>query len=292
MHQQTTTTTQYENLNFDNHINIIQADFFPTRFSLHWHKYVEIALLPLGANIEHSPIIRINQVTYAFQPGDLLFIWPGELHEIVDNKEGKLIGLQFSSTLLNNLPDFIPYLNLFRTYHHILHSQTPELAKELLPYIDQMLVIQKNKFHFEGTKLLIQLYQLFMSFALYLDDTVLKGTSTTLHGSNVSLEKINLACQYISENCEHHLTLDQVSSYIGFSTCYFSRLFKQFTSYSFVEYLTRQRIKRAQALLSDSSLSITEISYEAGFKSISTFNRVFLQYEGCSPSNYRRYYLT
>ena len=95
----------------------------------------------------------------------------------------------------------------------------------------------------------------------------------------------------LCEREEQELTLESVADYIGFSSCYFSRIFKQATGYHFVEYLTLQRVKRAQALLSDTSLNITDISYQSGFKSISTFNRVFKQYRSCSPREYRQYYL-
>ena len=95
---------------------------------------------------------------------------------------------------------------------------------------------------------------------------------------------------YIQEHCEEPLTLDSIANYVGFSPCYFSRYFKKVTSYNFVEYLMMQRVKRMQMLLTNNSLSITDAAYQAGFKSISTLNRVFRQYSGCSPSEYRKYY--
>lgn len=287
-----TTPTQYESLNFYNNVNLINADVFPVQFPLHWHKYIEMAVLPLSAKIEHPPIICINQVSYILQPGDLLLIWPGELHEVIQNEESVLIGLQFPSTLFNDLPEFGPYLHLFRTFHHICQIDMPNLSRALLQHVHTMLLIEKKLPAFHGVKTLMALYEMFMTFAAYLDTTLLNQNIAAAHSPTNALAKIDLACHYITANCEQPLTLNAVANYIGFSPCYFSRLFKQLTSYSFVEYVTWQRIKKAQALLSDSSLSITEISYQSGFKSISTFNRVFLQYRGCSPSDYRRYYLS
>ena len=281
----------YENLQFTQMISTINADSFPRSFPLHWHKYIEIIALPEDANISQLPTLRINQTTYRLNPGDILLIWPGEVHETVENADGQLIGLQFSPTIFNGLPDFTPFLNLFRTYHHIRQFSTPELAQNMLVHIQHMFSVQKKQQTFSGVETLICLYEMFMDFGTYIEDTIPKDTHQYSSETDKTVEKINIACSYIIDNCEHDLTLESAADYIGFSACYFSRIFKKITNYNFVEYLTLQRIKRAQLLLSDFDVSITEISYQAGFKSISTFNRVFRQYKGCSPSEYRKYYI-
>ena len=281
----------YENLQFTQMISTINADSFPRSFPLHWHKYIEIVALPEDANISQLPTLRINQTTYRLNPGDILLIWPGEVHETVENADSQLIGLQFSPTIFNGLPDFTPFLNLFRTYHHIRQFSTPELAQNILVHIQHMFSVQKNQQTFSGVETLICLYEMFIDFGTYIKNTIPKDVQQYSSETGKTAEKINFACSYIIDNCEHDLTLKSAADYIGFSACYFSRIFKKITSYSFIEYLTLQRIKRAQLLLSDFDTSITEISYQSGFKSISTFNRVFKLYKGCSPSEYRKFYI-
>ncbi len=282
----------FEDLRFSYNINTIDTDYFPTTFELHWHKYIEIAALPSDAKIEHLPVLRINQTSYELHPGDVLFMWPGDLHEILENSDKQLIGVQFPSTLFHILPDFSPYLNLFRTFHLIQQEETPELAQSIQIYLSHMLVAEKNDNHFRGVEILIHLCEMFMEFGTHIHNTILEDDFSLTNISRSSLEKINLACRYIAENCNQPLNLNTISAYAGFSTCYFSRLFKQVTKYNFAEYLTLQRVKQAEILLSDSSLPITEISFLSGFRSISTFNRSFHQIRGCSPSEYRCYYLS
>lgn len=288
-----TSPKNFENQRFNRTVNTINTDFFPNQFPLHWHKYVEIAAFPdTGSSTQKPPVLRINQNTYELTPGDVLFIWPGELHEIVSNEDNQLIGLQFNTSVFNDLPDFAPYLSLFRTFHHIRQVENPSLTQSMLVHIKHMISVQEKNEVFSGVEELICLYEMFIEFGTYIKETVLKDTAQNTTVNNSTLDKINIACSYIMENCEQELTLESVADYIGFSSCYFSRIFKQATGYNFVEYLTLQRVKRAQALLSDSNLAITDISYQAGFKSISTFNRVFKQYRSCSPREYRKYYLT
>ena len=136
----------------------------------------------------------------------------------------------------------------------------------------------------------IALYEMFMELGLHLRNHFACELGQKGIEANKTFAKITEACRYIQENCDQMLTLQSVSDYVGFSTYYFSRVFKSLTSTSFLEYLTMQRIKKAQTLLADSSLSITDIAYQSGYTSISTFNRVFRKSRGCSPTEYRKYY--
>lgn len=282
-----TKNSNYENLQFHRTVNTISA--LPASFPLHWHKYVEMVAVPENVKLSQSPILTINQTPYELAPGDILFIWPGELHEISANDDRQLMGLQFSSDHFNDLSDFIPLLNTFRTYHLIRRSEQPLLSASMQKRIQDIFEIQRSQNTFRGVEALIYLYRLFIDFGEFIrNDAPNDGEKAT---AGKTLEKMNIACNYIVDNCERELTLESVANYVGFSTCYFSRVFKQTTQYNFVEYLTLQRVKRAQLLLSDSNMTVTEISYQSGFKSLSTFNRVFKQIRGCSPSEYRKYYL-
>lgn len=73
----------------------------------------------------------------------------------------------------------------------------------------------------------------------------------------------------------------------GFSKFHFSRLFKQYTSLTFNEYLNHRRLKAAEELLAAPDLSITEIALRSGYASLSTFNRLFKQIKHCTPTEYR-----
>lgn len=245
---------------------------------------------PKNAKSGHNPVFKINQETYEMHPGDILFVWSGELHETIDNTEGQIIGLQFSPTLFTEMPDFASYIHLFRA-HHLFDAETnPDLTQTLSEHIDAILQIWADEKPFTNTRMVITLYEMFMELGLFLGDHFAYEFGQKGLEANKTFAKITEACRYIQENCDQMLTLQSVSDYVGFSTYYFSRVFKSLTTTSFLEYLTMQRIKKAQTLLADSSLSITDIAYQSGYTSISTFNRVFRKSRGCSPTEYRKYY--
>ena len=95
-------------------------------------------------------------------------------------------------------------------------------------------------------------------------------------------------CAYITEHCNEKLTLEDMAAYSGYSKYHFSRIFKEYTGMSFYDFYLRQRMLLCRQLLGEKNLSITEVASRSGFGSLATFNRVFKQYEGVTPTQYRQ----
>jgi len=73
----------------------------------------------------------------------------------------------------------------------------------------------------------------------------------------------------------------------GVSEAHFARSFKEAFGVPPHRYLLTRRLERATALLRDTDLSITEIAFETGWKSLGTFGRTFHDVTGESPSERR-----
>ena len=89
-------------------------------------------------------------------------------------------------------------------------------------------------------------------------------------------------------NSSDDISQEDVSSHIGLSTYYFSRLFNQYMHMSFSSYLANLRVRNATNLLLNDELSITECAFMAGFQSTTSFNRVFHDVTGYSPREYKK----
>ena len=83
------------------------------------------------------------------------------------------------------------------------------------------------------------------------------------------------------------MSLEEISSMLGFNESYFCHIFKQATGTTFTEYLNFVRVCKAEKMLSQNKGSITEIAEAVGFCSVSYFNRIFKKYKNCSPGYYR-----
>lgn len=75
---------------------------------------------------------------------------------------------------------------------------------------------------------------------------------------------------------------------IYFNPHYFSRVFKQETGHTFMEYLTLIRIEEAKKFLLTTNLNISRIARKVGYQDGNYFSRVFNKKEGVSPGKYRR----
>ena len=286
-----TSNKKQERFYFPQPVNVIPV--VPTKYDLHWHHFTEMIFYPIDASAAVNPRIVIDQTVYEMKPGDTLLIWSSEMHAVESNGENVLIGIQFASSLLTDLPEFASCSHLFRNYHLIRHDDPDMeyLTEYMHAKLQQIVDVRQSGSPFHGVEELICVYELFMQFGIQLQSALLKKDDAVRHGINRTFDKINAACRYIAENCDKDLTLSGIADHIGFSSCYFSRVFKQTLQCNFVEYLTLQRLKRAQNLLADTDSAITTIAMESGFKSISTFNRVFQKYKGCSPSEFKKHYL-
>jgi len=95
------------------------------------------------------------------------------------------------------------------------------------------------------------------------------------------------ARMYISEHLGEQLSLHQVAQAAHMSAFYFCKIFKGATSLTFTDYIARARVEKTKQLLLNPHTRVSEAAYEAGFQSLSQFNRVFRRIVGESPSTYR-----
>jgi AraC-like DNA-binding protein/ligand-binding sensor protein len=98
---------------------------------------------------------------------------------------------------------------------------------------------------------------------------------------------ITRAKEFIKQHQTEELSLGQVAKAVNTSTFYFCKMFKKATGLNFTDYVSRVRIESAKNLLLNPNLRISEIAYEAGFQSLTHFNRVFKKILGQSPTEYR-----
>ncbi len=101
------------------------------------------------------------------------------------------------------------------------------------------------------------------------------------------LPSVFSACRYIEENFGSRITLADISASANLSPGFFHAVFKEIKNTTPAEYLSALRIRRAKALLRESSLPLSEIAVECGFGSQGYFNYVFKNKTGLTPKGYR-----
>lgn len=110
--------------------------------------------------------------------------------------------------------------------------------------------------------------------------------------NNIKIRKgenpaVSYALEFIKENYNRDLTLNEVANHIHMNGSYFSTLFKKIMDVNFIDYLTNYRIEKAKELLMNSSLKVYEISKKVGYSSEKHFFKVFKKIVGISPNELR-----
>jgi transcriptional regulator GlxA family with amidase domain len=103
-------------------------------------------------------------------------------------------------------------------------------------------------------------------------------------------EKIKKVYNYVQANYNKKIKVEEVASLVDLSVVSFSRLIKQRTGKTFIDFLNELRLGYATRLLIESNKTVTEICYECGFNNISNFNRIFKKSQGYTPSEFRESY--
>lgn len=92
---------------------------------------------------------------------------------------------------------------------------------------------------------------------------------------------------HIQRHFREPLRLGEVAAQVGLSPAYFSTLFKKSTGEAFCHYVQRLRMDEARRLLLETQDSVTAISRQVGFNSLTHFTRVFYRFEKCAPGRFR-----
>ncbi len=106
--------------------------------------------------------------------------------------------------------------------------------------------------------------------------------------SGLGPKSLNMVINYIEDNLQHPIALDDLAAIAGVSRFHFLRMFKMSTSMSPMAYLERSRIRRAQEMIRTTDMPLCSIAQSVGFADQSHFGRRFQVHAGLSPGRYRR----
>jgi AraC-like DNA-binding protein/ligand-binding sensor protein len=98
---------------------------------------------------------------------------------------------------------------------------------------------------------------------------------------------VSRAREIIEQRSGEELPLTEIARCVHASTFHFCKTFKRATGMTFTQYLSVVRIAKAKRLLSNPQARISEVAFEAGFASITHFNRMFRRVAGQSPTDFR-----
>lgn len=112
---------------------------------------------------------------------------------------------------------------------------------------------------------------------------------THVFGNASSNRQCASARHYIEHHFKEKLTLDMLAAEVNVNKYYLAHAFKEEYGVSPINYLIACRIRDGKRLLSETDLSLSQISTILGFSSPSYFSQSFRKAEGISPMEYRNH---
>lgn len=239
---------------------------------LHYHQHHEIYYLLSG-----TQRCFIDNAYYDMKAGDFALIKENSLHKTTNGMGGLRILISFNDKFFTRFltPEAIEqFLSIFDK--HIVRP-SEENNQIILSHCNKIeKAVQENN----KDDILFSLMQIFL---LLKDSPTPNDTTST----NVPL-LIDGVLEYIGKNFSTIINLDDVANALHISKYYICHLFSKHLETSFIDYLTKIRIKNAQIQLSNPNLTITQIAENCGFGTPAYFSNVFKKQIGISPLKYRK----
>ncbi len=255
-----------------------------SRFNFHWHEAIEFLFF-----IKGEASIKCNSLEISAKKGDLIVVNSNELHHISSVTESiEYYCIIFDTSLFQSRHVDIceaKYISPI-SQNHILFKNVVENNKDVAKHIYDF--VKEYEAKEVGYEMAVKatLYNLLV--LLLRNHVQLVLTSKEYDTRMKNLKRFNGILKYIENNYYEKITIEQLCAMAHISRFYFCRIFKSLTGKSLGEYLNQLRINKAEALLKNGDVNITEAAASCGFNDINYFSRIFKKYKNKSPSSILR----
>ncbi|MBB3111493.1 two-component system response regulator YesN [Paenibacillus phyllosphaerae] len=113
-----------------------------------------------------------------------------------------------------------------------------------------------------------------------------RGIEASRLGSKLR-SPVDQAKAWIRGNLAGELTIKRIADQVHLNPTYFCECFKSQTGETVLDYVTRKRMESAKELLQNPGMKLQEISVQVGYQDVKYFSRLFKQWSGITPSQYR-----
>lgn len=251
----------------------------------HFHDTFELYYLTEGESYYF-----IDRETYLVKAGDMVLIKPDRVHKT------SLAKLSRHSRILLQITEkaFAPFLNangfpaLDELYGRLgrivsLREEDRERMKELMLCIGEEIRGRQKRYEL---MVKMKLLEILLLLSRYQGDGLPEEEGRT--AQTPRYQKVQEVVDYLHANPGTGESLEELAGRFYISRSWLSRIFREVTGISVVEYTNIMRVRNARKLLAFGEYSVTEISERLGFESITYFERVFKKYTDCTPLKYRK----
>ncbi|WP_158232459.1 AraC family transcriptional regulator [Sporosarcina sp. P13] len=239
-------------------------------------------------NIEISKIELIDAIQnkHSTQEAEVFFRLEKELLKQIFSLEREYARLtlkEIQVILAENIPGFT--MKVIQYYLIILSSIVTRKMKE------DHILSEENAFKFSAKCMVLIERNLTADNACEFGDVLIEFYYYILKEQKkptLSHDTVNEVIQYINQNVEKQLIVEEIAKRFNVSTSHLSRIFREYTSVTLVEFIMIRKIEEVQYYLRFTDQKIAEIAGKFHFCNQSYFTRVFKKYTGVTPMRFRK----
>jgi AraC-like DNA-binding protein len=274
----------YDEIKFPDDFPVTCAGFETPPEYAHVHNVFEIGICCSGA----GGVFQIGGKSYSCSPGDAVFVNNREFHilreAVPENSVWKFLNLDPAGLLAGWIPeteDGLLNLECFSGsgFKNVISSSEDP---ELIQLVQLLVAASERKTPVSRSYIRALVWAVFVRLGEH------AGSEKQGRISGGSVSALYPALDDISRNYARQLDVASLAAKCQMGVTSFRRKFKQHTGLLPLEYLNNYRLKAAMSLLKNTSMQVNDISLRTGFPTLSHFNRLFREKNGCSPREYRR----
>lgn len=210
---------------------------------------------------------------HLLKSGDVILINPDEIHEAFSDDGAIALVLRFAPNSV-----FLDENAFFDCCSE--NSNAPAFSK-IKSYLSK--IFRSELFYGEKFSRLALFYDLLSELSLYFS-----AENRVVLPKEKYDRRIRRICDYIENNYQNSLSLQDVADNVNLSTSYLSNFFKKWCGKSFLSYYTDVRLDHAVKALLEKDVSIEKIAFENGFSDPRSFVSAFKKRYHALPSDYRK----
>lgn len=256
-------------------------------FEQHRHQFAELAVILGGASLH-----RVDNETYSIGQGDVFVINTRTSHGFLQMDNLRICNLmydpvQFLSPFpeLTQLPGYHALFMLEPAYRRQDRFRSRlRLPGLLLKEVESLILLLTNEQEVKGAGYRTAIRARFIELVLLL----CRRYSSVPTDASRRLLRLGNVIAHLETRYREPIRVPDLAAMAHLSVNQFLRVFRNIYHTTPIEYLIRQRVKKAGELLAHSGLSVTDIAYETGFNDSNYFSRVFRRILGTAPREYRK----
>lgn len=257
--------------------------YLPVPLCFHMHDYCQLT------KVEEGRILYIiNNTQVEMARGDIIVINPNTIHSWLAVEQTRCASIGFYPSRLRLNDYCLPHESSFELLYsmqypsvHISHQSPYYVA------IDRCVnsILAENSLKPPAYSEMMHNYIVELSFLLSRACSILSDTANATPRRPETLQKAML---YISEHLDTTTGPQDVADFVHMNPCYFSYYFKKQLGIPCSKYIAIKRLSTAAELLKSTDLSISDIVFKCGFRSVSNFYQLFSSLYTISPGKFRK----